>query len=44
MRRPDFDASREIIDGLCEVREERLARLARRTKKGRRYVARFVKF
>jgi len=44
MRKPDFDADREILETLCEIREERIAWLARRTKKGRRYVARWVRF
>ncbi len=44
MRKPEFEAEREIIENLCELREERIAWLARKTKKGRRFVARWVKF
>jgi hypothetical protein len=44
VRKPDFDAGREIVEMLCELREDRVARLARRTKKGRRFAARFVRF
>ena len=44
MRKPDFDADREIVEMICELREDRLARLARRTKKGRRFVMKFVRF
>lgn len=44
MKKPEFDAESEIIETLCELREDRLARLARRTKKGRWFVARFVRF
>ena len=44
MRKPDFEFDREIIETLCEMREERIQWLARRTKKGRRYVSRWVKF
>lgn len=44
MRKPEFEVEREIVETLCEMREERIASLARRTKKGRRFVARWVKF
>ncbi len=44
MRKPENAFGREIIETLCEMREERIAWLARRTKKGRRYVSRWVKF
>jgi len=44
MRKPEFDFDREITESLCEMREERFARLTKRTKKGRRYVARWIRF
>jgi hypothetical protein len=44
MKKPDFDAEPEITLALCEMREERIQWLARRTKKGRRYVSRWVRF
>ena len=44
MRKPEFDKDREIVENLCELREERIEWLARKTKKGRRYVARWVRF
>jgi hypothetical protein len=44
MRKPDSVTDREIVETLCEMREEWIAWLARRTKKGRRYVARWVRF
>ena len=44
MRKPVFDAEREIVDALSELREDRIVRLARLTKKGRWFIARFVRF
>ena len=44
MRKPEPEFDREIVESLCEMREDRIAWLARRTKKGRRYVSRWVKF
>jgi hypothetical protein len=44
VRKPSYDMDREILETLCEVREDRIARLARKMKKGRWFVARFVRF
>ncbi len=44
MRRPVPSAEREILDALIELREDRIARLSRATKKSRGFVARWVKF
>ena len=44
MRKPDFDAGREIVEMLCELREDRVARLARREPAALLRAARFVRF
>lgn len=44
MKKPIRSAEREIVEALVELREERIARIARARKKARREVARFVRF
>jgi hypothetical protein len=44
MRKPSFDADRDIFEGMVDAREERIARRARIMKKARELVAKFVKF
>ncbi len=44
MRKPTPSAADEIQDGIAAAREERIARIARVTKKGRIFAAKFVRF
>lgn len=44
MRKPSFDADRDIAEALADAREERIARRAKTMKKAREVVAKFVKF
>jgi len=44
MRKPQLEADREIIETLCEMREDPDRRGSRGARKGRRYVSRWVRF
>jgi hypothetical protein len=44
MRKPLPSADDEILEGLSFVREERITRIARVTKKGRLFASKFVRF
>ncbi|HZV01234.1 MAG TPA: hypothetical protein VFF73_31270 [Planctomycetota bacterium] len=44
MRKPVFDMEREIVETLCEIREDRIMTRARKWKKARWFCARFVRF